>query len=149
MLNLKKNEDVSQYLRHGVMVKDNKLLHKVIDLLCAMMNPFDPADKERLYNIATGKTASADTEKFLLSANVTGEIAKNSFISECIKRPERFEEKIPKQEMQTFETELGRKKIQKSNGKVVTACFVRDLFGSLLCLSLQEKLIWQRFYRTH
>ena len=93
MLDLKKNEDVSQYLRHGVMVKDNKLLHKVIDLLCAMMNPFDPADKERLYNIATGKAASADTEKFLLSVNVTGEIAKKSFISECIKRPERFEEK--------------------------------------------------------
>ena len=56
--------------RHGVMVKDNILLHKVIDLLCAMVNPFDPADKERLYNIATGKAASADTEKFLLSVNV-------------------------------------------------------------------------------
>ena len=140
MLDLKKNEDVSQYLRHGVMVKDNKLLHKVIDLLCAMMNPFDPADKERLYNIATGKAASADTEKFLLSVNVTGEIAKKSFISECIKRPERFKEKIPKQKMQTFETELGRKKIQRSNGRVVTACFVNDLFGSLLRLSLEEKI---------
>ena len=29
-----------------------------------MMNPFDPADKKRLYSIATGKAASADTEKF-------------------------------------------------------------------------------------
>ena len=135
-----KNEDVPQYLRHGFMVKDNTLLHKVTDLLCAMMNPFDPADKERLYNIATGKAASADTEKFLLSVNVTGEIAKKSFISECIKRPERFEEKIPKQKMQTFETELGRKKIQRSNGRVVTACFVSDLFGSLLRLSLEEKI---------
>ena len=71
MLDLKKNEDVSQYLRHGVMVQDNKLLHKVIDLLCAIMNPFDPAGKERLFNIATGKATSADTEKFLLSVNVT------------------------------------------------------------------------------
>ena len=41
--------------------------------------------------------------------------------------------------METFETELGRKKNQRSNGKVVTACFVRDIFGSLLCLSLKEK----------
>ena len=104
-----------------------------------MMNPFDPADKEKLYNIETRKAASADTERFLLSVNVTGEIAKKSFISECIKRPERFEERIPKQKMLTFETELGRKKIQRSNGKVVTACFVRDLFGSLFCLSLEEK----------
>ena len=140
MLNLKKNKDVSHYLRLGVMVKDNKLLHKVIDLLCAMMNPFDPADKKRLYNIATGKPASADTENFLLSVNVTGEIAKKSFIKECIKRPEKSEEKILKHKRQTFETELGRKKSQKSNGKVVTACFVCDLFGSLLCLSLQEKI---------
>ena len=84
-----------------------------------MMNPFDPADKERLYNIGTGKAASADTEKFLLSVNVTGEIAKKSFISECIKRPERFEERIPKQKMQTFETELGRKKIRDPMEKLL------------------------------
>ena len=106
-----------------------------------MMNPFDPADKERLYNIATGKAASADTEKFLLSVNVTGEIAKKSFISECIKRPERFKEKIPKQKMQTFETELGRKKIQRSNGKVVTACFVRDPMEKLLQPALCETFL--------
>ena len=29
---------------------------------------------------------------------------------------------------------------KKSNEKVVTTCFVRDLFGSLLCLSLEEKI---------
>ena len=46
------------------------------------MNPFDPADKEKLYNIETRKAVSADTEWFLLSVNVTGEIAKKSFISE-------------------------------------------------------------------
>ena len=57
--------------------------------------------------------------------------------SECIKTPERFEEKIPKQKIQTFETESGREKIQIYNGKVARACFVRDLFGSLLCLSLE------------
>ena len=33
MLDQNKNEDMSQYLRHGVMVKDNMLLHKAIDLL--------------------------------------------------------------------------------------------------------------------
>ena len=33
MLDQNKNEDVSQYLWHGVMVKDNMLLYKAIDLL--------------------------------------------------------------------------------------------------------------------
>lgn len=55
------------------------LSHKVIDLLCTMMNLFDQADKERLYNIATGNAASVDTEQFLLSVNLRGEIAKKSF----------------------------------------------------------------------
>ena len=61
-------------------MEDNTLLHKVIDLLCTMMNPFNQAGKEIFYNIATGKTASVDTEQFLLNVNVRGEIAKKSFI---------------------------------------------------------------------
>ena len=64
-----------------------------------MMNPFGPDDKERLYNVATAKTASAYAENFLLSVNVRREIAKKSFISECPKRPGKFEERIPKQKM--------------------------------------------------
>ena len=101
------------------------------------MNPFDQVDKARSYNIARGKAASVDTEQFLLTVNVTGKISKKSFISECKRRPERFVEKIPKQKVQRLETELGRKKIQRYNGKVV--CFSGELFENLLCLSLKEK----------
>ena len=54
------------------------LSHKVIDLLCTTMNLFDQADKERLYNIVTGKAASVDTEQFLLSVNVRGEMQKQT-----------------------------------------------------------------------
>ena len=54
------------------------LSHKVIDLLCTTMNLFDQADKERLYNIVTGKAASVDTEQFLLSVNVRGEMQKQA-----------------------------------------------------------------------
>ena len=43
-----------------------------------MMNLFDQADKERLYNIATGNAASVDTEQFLLSVNVRGEMQKRA-----------------------------------------------------------------------
>lgn len=42
------------------------------------MNLFDQADKERLYNIVTGKAASVDTEQFLLSVNVRGEMQKQA-----------------------------------------------------------------------
>ena len=68
--------DVSLGLKYTseVMVKDNTLLHKVIDLLCSMINPFNQAEMERLYNIATEKGASVDTEQLLLSVNDRGEI---------------------------------------------------------------------------
>ena len=96
MLDEKENEAVSQYLRHGV-----------IDLLFEMMNLFNQTDNERLYNIATGKAVSLYTEEVLLTVNV----------SKCIERPELFQERIAKQKMQAFETELGRKKIQRSQWK--------------------------------
>ena len=91
---------------------------------CEMMNPFNQTDNERLYNIATGKAAYLYTAEVLLTVNV----------SKCIKRPEKFQERIAKQKMQTSGTELGRKKFRDPNGKVFAACFLGDLFGSLLCL---------------
>ena len=74
-------------------MKEITLLHKVTDLLCKIMNPFNQTDKER-YNIVTGKAASVDAKEFLLSVNVRGENAKKSFMGECIKRPERFRKNL-------------------------------------------------------
>ena len=102
-----------------------------------MINPFNQTDNERLYNIAIGKAASLYTEEVLLTVDVSKCMKR---LNKFIKRPERFEEKIAKQKMQTFETELGRKKFRDPNGKVFAVCFLRDLFGSLLCLSLEEKI---------
>ena len=62
------------------------------------------------------------------------------FVAECIERPERFEERIERQKLYTFATELRKKKVQTSDGKVLAAYFVRDLFGSLLCLSLERQI---------
>ena len=62
------------------------------------------------------------------------------FVAECIKRQERFEGRIERQKLYTFSTELGKKKFQTSNGKILAACFVRDLFDSLLCLSLERQI---------
>ena len=71
-----------------------------------MTNQFNQTDKERLYNTATGKAAPANTEVLMLEEK----IKKISSFSECIKRPERLQERIAKQKMPTFETELRREK---------------------------------------
>ena len=79
-----------------------------------MTNPFNQTDNERLYNTAKGKAAYLYTEVVLLIINVSKCIKR---LSKSIKRPERFEERIAKQTTQTFETELGKKKIQRSKWK--------------------------------
>ena len=79
-----------------------------------MTNPFNQTDNERLYNTAKGKAAYLYTEVVLLIINVSKCIKR---LSKSIKRPERFEERIAKQKTQTFETELGKKKIQRSKWK--------------------------------
>ena len=75
MLDQKKNKDVLQYLRHGVI---------------------NQTDNERLYNIPTRKAASPYTEEISLTVNVSKCI---KHLSKCIKRRERFEERIAKQKM--------------------------------------------------
>ena len=79
-----------------------------------MTNPFNQTDNERLYNTAKGKAAYLYTEEVLLIINVSKCIKR---LSKSIKRTERFEERIAKQKTQTFETELGKKKIQRSKWK--------------------------------
>ena len=39
----------------------------------------------------------------------------------------------------TFARESGKKKVKK-DGRVVSACWVRDLFGSILNISLERKI---------
>ena len=119
------------------MVKDNTLLFQVIGLISETINPFTQNKGSALVNIATGKVASPETEQFLLNFQEYGAQKRLKFVAECIEKPERLEEKIEKQKLYTFATELGKKKVQTSDGKVVAPCFVRVLFGSLFCLSLQ------------
>ena len=62
------------------------------------------------------------------------------FLAECIERPEMYEERIERQKLHICAIKLGKKKVQKSDGKILAACFVRNLFGSLLCLSLKRQM---------
>ena len=47
----------------------------------------------------------------------------------------------------TFATEGGKKKVLGTDGEIVTACLLRDLFGSILYLSLQRKVDMQEVLR--
>ena len=75
----------------------------------------------------------------MLNIENIGDKARRSFIEECIEDASRFENPITKQRLLTFSTESGRRNVKK-DGKLVSACLIRDLFGSILYLSLEKKV---------
>ena len=59
---------------------------------------------------------------------------------ECRKEPKHFEERINRRKLYTFQTECGRKKISNKDGQVVAAFMVKDIFGSVFRLSLEDRI---------
>ena len=59
------------------------------------LNPFDNnLEKERLFNLETGKAAEIDTEQFLLNIKKLGNAAGELFITECVDDSSRFESPV-------------------------------------------------------
>ena len=137
---MKKKEDITYKLRPDVIRKDNECVSKLRGMIKENLNPFNMDDKEHLYNIATGKSVSKQTEDFLLHVLEIGNKERIKFINECIARPERFEQRIKRQNLHTFATEGGKKKLTSKDGKLEETCLIRDLFGSILYVSLEKKV---------
>ena len=115
-------------------------LGQILDMIKANMNPFGTINPLFLSNIATGKSVSQKAEEFLLNISKIGEEERNKFILEYIEDPTRFNKSIKPQTIYSFPTEAGTKNIKVGDGKNISACLVRDLFGSILFLSLGCKV---------
>ena len=59
---------------------------------------------------------------------------------ECIEDPTRFNKSIKRQTIHSFATEGGTKNIKVGDCKIISACLIRDLFSSILFLSLERKV---------
>ena len=112
-LGMTKKEDVSQDLKTNKMRKNSKDLCQVINMIKKTMNPFaDDIDKEHLFNIASDKAPSSDTESFLHNIVSTGNKARDKFITECAHHPSHFENPIPRQRLNTFANEGKKFKVK-------------------------------------
>ena len=137
-LNLNKKEDVSEELKpHRIRCNVNAQQSLRL-FLSEILNPFE-ASNDHLYNIFTGKAASESTEKFLTSVLVEVSKQRQTFMEECLERPARFIEPIKRNKLYTFASE-GAKRSVKDGERLVAVKMQRDLFGSLLCVSLERKL---------
>ena len=140
-LGMSRKEDISSNLKPHQIRKDNDALGKVIALIEDTINPFEESlNRNHLFNIATGKAASEETANFLLAVEEIGNKSKHLLIEECLEDSARFEKSIKRQKVQMFETENGKRRPKSTAGKLMAACMVRDLFGSILCLSLEKKV---------
>ena len=80
------------------------------------------------------KAASKKTETFLLNIESIGEKERKRFVLECIENEERLEKPIKRHKVRALVTQAGKPKMQVTDGKVVAACIIQDLFDTLLCL---------------
>ena len=106
-----------------------------------MINQFDSSvNKDVLFNIKTGRKASPDAEKYLLSVISEGERRRDEFMKECQDNPVRFEKSISKTKIVNFATEsFNKKNKSKKATEIVQLKGTRDLFARLLYLAVAKK----------
>ena len=139
-LGMTKKDDISQHIKPNRIKKTNASVRQVLHVLREMVNPLEMAEESPLFNIVTGKSVMSETENFFLNIDLIGGRERNKVIDECRERPETFEERIKRQKLSTFTTEAGKKRITSKDGKILAACFVGDLFGSLLELTIKKRI---------
>ena len=83
-----------------------------MDVIYETVDPFPlHTENEFLFNIAAGKSASADTD-FLLDASRMGWDFEKEFIDESVADPSRYEKPIKRQKVRTFSSE--EEKVKRS-----------------------------------
>jgi hypothetical protein len=140
-LSLDQKEDVSRDLKPNRIEKDNLDLDRLMTTIVETTNPFDDKlEKDKLFNISTGRAASEETSAFLLNVNNIGEKARIEFIEKTIESPKRFEESIKRQKLKTFSSEVPKRQVIGNDNKIKAVTMMRDLFGSVLYLSLEKDI---------
>ena len=67
-------EDIINDLRHYKIHYNNDPLNRIMAMVKETLNPLNKnIDKEKLYNLGTGKAVSSNTEEFMFSIKIDGE----------------------------------------------------------------------------
>ena len=100
------------------------------------MNPFsEEVNKDRLFNIGTGKSSKQEAAEFLLNVNKIGQKAQEGFIIQCITDSKRFEERILRHKILNFANKGASYSLRGANNKLIAVEMVRGLFGIIIFLA--------------
>jgi len=113
-----------------------------MEFILECRDPYEPNDDDDLLiNISTGKAATHDATSFLLNVIDIGAKARDNFIQSVSARPSAFEEPIRRQKVYTFASDAARVKKKSADGtKVIEVRMERDLMGTILAISLENKV---------
>ena len=65
-----------------------------------------------------------------------------------MENPNGFKERIKNDKIYSFATQSEKRKIGVAEGEIVEATLVKDLFGLILCLSVQQKINIAEFLKS-
>ena len=140
-LNLKRYHDIATDIRPKRIEIDNKHVKQVIEAIENSMNPFSKnLVNEELFNLASGRALKESATIFLLNCFTDGVKMRDTFITECVENSQRFEKPIKRVALQTFGNSGKVVKTRGADGKVMKTCMERDLFGSILYLSVTNNI---------
>ena len=116
-------------------------MNKVIVAFNDRINPFcKETRKDVLCNISTGQSVSNEISDFLLNVEAIGEKQKIEFLDKCAVDEENFDKYvIKKNKILNFASESKQKKVKKSVREQEVR-LQKDLFGRLLCVSLDHNI---------
>lgn len=103
------------------------------------MDPFsDDLNPSKLFNLSSGKAASAETTEFLLNFEQNGIKQMKMFINECKVDSKRFDRPLKKNVLRNFSTELYKNK--NSTIKIDQTKAERNILGQVLCLAMKQEI---------
>lgn len=90
--------------------KDNKQMQALSEKIDEFCNPFSPEAPDTMVNLATGRTATKETEKYLLETLQRGQVARQQFEREWHKDSARFLKSVKRIRVNNFASENEKKK---------------------------------------
>ena len=106
---INKKQDVTSDLQNSNIKRSVTQIEKIINSFHKHLNPFsEELNREKLFNICSGRSASEAVANFLLELEITGSNCRESYIKEFSKNGKRFMESIKQNKVCTFS--VGTKK---------------------------------------
>lgn len=104
------------------------------------VNPFcEELNQDKLFNLSSGRAASAETTECLLNAKSNGLQQMNTFIKECQLDKKRFERGIKRNVIKNFTVETFKNNKPSPKNSDATKA-ERNILGHVLCLAVDKKI---------